>query len=175
MIPAKLPAKFIRNPEVHLEDLSAGESGWVDWLEMAVDREYNCFIDPQARIHNSRTLTTVRVTRTAGGFEVRIPTGRIAPPLRWELSGYDLKKYPESYKRYVPVARVEEEPGGGRVSGSRARKRAGQETVKNKMMLLMLKLKHHEHANHRHPGRRRPGAGEARKPVEGNLLPRNPE
>ena len=43
------------------------------------------------------------------------------------------------------------------------------------LMLLMLRLKHHERPNDRHAGRRHNGPGKARKPVQGSLLPRHPE
>jgi len=116
MIPAKLPAKFIKKPEIHLENLKAGESGWVDWLEMAVYSEYNCFINPKARVHN-QTISTIRATRTENGFEVLIPAG--IAPLSWELGKCNPQKNPE-HKRYVPVVKIEEEkeeeeevPGAG--------------------------------------------------------------
>jgi hypothetical protein len=108
MNPAKLPAKLVEKPERHLEDLEIAESGWVDWLEMAVDKEYSCYIDPKARVRSSRTITTVQVTRREEGFEVRIPTTGVPSPLRWKRGAYNSTKDAEHYKRYVPVIKVEE-------------------------------------------------------------------
>ena len=84
---AKLPRQFIKQPEVRLEDLKVGESGWVNWLEMAVDLEYRCYIDPKARV-SPQALSTIRVTRTEQGFEVFIPANTLSPFL-CKLGGYN--------------------------------------------------------------------------------------
>jgi hypothetical protein len=108
MNPAKLPAKLVKKPEVSLENLEIGQSAWVNWLEMAVDQDSNCFINPKARVQNEPTFSSVQVTRREEGFEVRIPADE-KPLLYWEVGWYSLqKKDAEHYKQYVPIIRIEE-------------------------------------------------------------------
>jgi len=104
MEPAKLNPEFIKKPEVCLENLKPGESGWVFWNEMAVDQEYRCYIDPKAVV-TQLTLSMIRVTCTDEGFEVLIPASPLAP-LRWRLGAYNLEA-DEKYAPYMPVIKVE--------------------------------------------------------------------
>jgi hypothetical protein len=107
MEPAKLNPQFISEPEVHLEDLKAGESGCVIWNDMAIDPEYRCYIDPKAKVYRNTYLGKIHVTRTEEGFEVRILTDS-HHPMRWRLGAYN-PQADEGYARYLPVVKIEYE------------------------------------------------------------------
>jgi hypothetical protein len=109
MNPAKLSPEFIKQPAVRLKDLKPGESGWVSWLEMAVDLEYCCYIDPKAKV-SRQTFSTIQVTCTGGGFEVLIPANA-SSPFRWKLGGYN-PAADKDYARYVPVVKLTYEEAG---------------------------------------------------------------
>jgi len=97
--PAKLPSQFITKPEVHLEDLKPGESGWVVFTEMQIDSECHAYIDPKAKIVQ-KGVNRIPVTRTDAGFEVFIPD----PTLDCKPGGYDRAAL-EKFARYVPVVK----------------------------------------------------------------------
>jgi hypothetical protein len=112
--PAKLNPQFTREPVIRLEDLKPGESGWVDWLEMAIDSEYRAYIDPRATVA-SDTYCKIHVTRSEAGFEVLIPVNT-TPHLRelfhWRRGLYNPKAN-EAYARYLPVVKLEYEEKEG--------------------------------------------------------------
>jgi hypothetical protein len=96
--PVKLPEDLIRKPASHLGDLGPGESAWINRLEMAVDPERRCFLNPDAKVMEEGP-TAIRATRTEAGFEVFIPVTPI--PLRWTPGGYSVKE------GYFPVVKLE--------------------------------------------------------------------
>jgi hypothetical protein len=53
-VPAKLSPQWIKEPPVYLEHLKPGESGWVDFVEMAIDSERRCYIDPKGIVCSDR-------------------------------------------------------------------------------------------------------------------------
>jgi hypothetical protein len=99
--PAKLSPEFVKESTVRLQDLKLGESGWVDWVEMAVDAEYRCYIDPSAKVAKD-SYARIRATRTDDGVEVFIPAG---VKFRWKLGGYDPEKN-RYYAQYWPVTKL---------------------------------------------------------------------
>jgi hypothetical protein len=60
--PVQLPEDLIRKPITHLRDLKLGESAWINWNDMVVDSDRNCFLGPEAKIHEETGLS-IRVTR----------------------------------------------------------------------------------------------------------------
>ena len=98
--PAKLPPQFITKPEVCLEDLKPGESGWVTFTEMVIDSESRAYINPHAKIRQ-KGVNRIQVTRTDAGFEVFIPD----PKLDWKPGGYDRVVH-QIFARYVPVVKI---------------------------------------------------------------------
>src|SRR5262245_28616643 len=97
--PAKLAPEFIEMPRTSLSDLRLGESGWVNWLEMEIDHQYRCFINPQAKVYRGPSRSGIQVTRTEAGFEVMVPTDC---GLDWKLGRYD----PAQNPTYQPVVNV---------------------------------------------------------------------
>ena len=105
MTPVKLPEDLIRKPIHCLRDLKLGESAWIDWLDMIVDHDRSCFLNPEAKIHEKQTALTIRASCTEAGFEVLIPTNRI--PLRWTPGEFSVEK---SYFPVVKLERAADEP-----------------------------------------------------------------
>jgi hypothetical protein len=101
--PAKLPSQFITKPEVHLEDLKSGESGWVTFTEMAIDSEHRAYINAKAKVVQ-KGVNRIQVTRTDAGFEVFIPD----PTLDWKPGGYHRVAH-QIFARYVPVVKFTSE------------------------------------------------------------------
>jgi hypothetical protein len=105
MEPTKLPPQFVKGTPRRLEDLKAGESAWVDFLEMAVDPEYRCYIDPRAKLRSAGYGWGIRATRTEEGFEVFVPGGF---RFQWEVGRYNPAAH-SLYARYWPVVKLEYE------------------------------------------------------------------
>jgi hypothetical protein len=80
LTPAKLPEDLITELVTRLRDLKPGESAWIEWIEMRVDLEHRCVLNPNAKI-KKEGHTIIRATCTEAGFEVLIPASQI--PLRW--------------------------------------------------------------------------------------------
>jgi hypothetical protein len=94
--PVQLPEDLIRKPITHLRDLKLGESTWINWNDMVVDSDRNCFLDPEARIHEETGLS-IRVTRMETGFEVLIPRR----PFQWALGEFSIRE------GYFPVVKLD--------------------------------------------------------------------
>lgn len=98
MTPVKLPDDLIRKPLSRLHELRPGESAWIDWVDMVVNLDHQCFLNPEAKL-KEKTLITLRVTCTEAGFEVLIPTPKVS--LQWTPGEFSVKK------TYFPVIKLE--------------------------------------------------------------------
>jgi len=103
LTPAELPEDLISKPVKLLRDLKPGESAWIRWLGMVVDRDRRCFLRPEAEVHAEESLERIRVTRTEAGFEVLIPQN----PLEWTPGDFAVQE------GYFPVLKLERAKGSG--------------------------------------------------------------
>jgi hypothetical protein len=98
MTAVELPEDLVRKPNNFLRDLKPGESAWINWLDMVVDRDRRCFLRPEARIRDKSPLA-IRATCTEAGFEVLIPPQRF--PIQWTPAEFTVEK------GYFPVVKLE--------------------------------------------------------------------
>jgi hypothetical protein len=146
--PAKLSPEFIREPEVHLEDLKPGETACVYWPEMAVDSQYGCYIDPRAVVRET-ALGVLRVTRTEAGFEVLIPANC---NWRWKLGAYNPEADP-LYARYLPVVKLAYgQAEDDKIQQAIARSLASADEIKREIAELEKKLKKFGDKDEESPG-----------------------
>ena len=100
LTPVELPEDLISKPEIHLRDLKPGESAWIKWLDMVVDPDHHCFLNPEAEVYAEESFARIRATCTEAGFEVFIPFSTVAP-LQWNPGEFSVGE------DYFPVLRLE--------------------------------------------------------------------
>jgi hypothetical protein len=98
MTPVELPADLIRKSKRQLSDLKPGESAWINWADMAVDRNRRCFLNPEAKLREESPLA-IRAICTEAGFEVLIPIQRVHA--QWAPGEFSVEK------SYFPVVKLE--------------------------------------------------------------------
>ncbi len=76
-MPAKLPAKHIAPPERYVRDLAIGEESHTLFIEMKIDAEGFCYLNPDAALGFTKTYTTIAVRRDASGYHVTAPASII--------------------------------------------------------------------------------------------------
>jgi hypothetical protein len=78
--PVKLPEDLVRAPHRFIHDMAVGETGWIDWSDMIINLERCCYLYADAKLKpDEGGYLTIRITRTADGFEVFIPAMRVTP------------------------------------------------------------------------------------------------
>jgi hypothetical protein len=100
LTPVKLPEDLIPQPIHCLRGLKPGESAWIDWLDMIVDPDRSCFLNPDAKIYEKQSVLTIRATCTEAGFEVLIPIHH-RTPFRWTPGEFPVRE------GYFPVVKLE--------------------------------------------------------------------
>jgi hypothetical protein len=107
-MPVKLPEDLVRKPTIYVRDMRPGESAWIAWVDMVIDQAHRCFLNPDAKVLQEQSDLSVRVTRTAAGFEVLIPAMQVFPS--WSPGAFPIND------TFFPVIKLERatgaEPGG---------------------------------------------------------------
>jgi hypothetical protein len=78
--PVRLPEDLVRVPRRFIHDMAVGETGWIEWSDMIINLERGCYLYADAKLRpDDDGYFTIRITRTADGFEVFIPAMRVTP------------------------------------------------------------------------------------------------
>jgi hypothetical protein len=105
--PVKLPEDLVPKPVTHVRDLKPGETAWIEWVDMVIDQEHRCFLLPEGKVLKEQGVLSIRVKRTAAGFEVLIPAMRIPPT--WSPGAFRIN---DTYFPVIKLERAVPEPEG---------------------------------------------------------------
>jgi len=95
---AKLP-DTLREPKPKLlNDLKAGEEGYVHWQHMAVTENGDCFLLPNSPVENTKSIFRLKVKRQEDGYHVVV----MARQMTWKPKG-------DAEKDWIPVASITED------------------------------------------------------------------